>query len=112
METGTRDQSRAVYAGAVAFSKTFTQCWQLIDIKVLFDVAPTTSENVVIAVTNEDGDTWTEDSWDAAADGDLTQGVRLDKRFDEDTTITVTYTNTDTNAVTVLLSYQLDDSAV
>ena len=97
----------AIDVDFVPTPSTLSPPFKVIDVVLIWDSAPTTSENVVVgSITPGGSNAIVEYEWDAAADGDTTQGIRLDKDFMRGTTITVDYTNTDANSVEVVIRYR------
>ena len=112
METGNRIRVRATGTGAIDQDVDPGGPFQLIDVSVTFDVAPTTSEDITIKSINSDTDTVYEHKADPSLSTELTHVYRFDKRFPDNTTIGVDYANTDANTVTVNTTYQMDQSVV
>lgn len=109
METGNRTTFTAQYTGAISKTVDPGAPFQLIDVKLKWDSAPTTSENVVIN-SIFGGVTYQEHAFDPSTESETTQTFRFDKRFADNVTIQVTYTNTDANTIDLLVTYQNDDS--
>lgn len=109
METGNRTPDVTQYSGAVSKAVDPGAPFQLIEVKMKWDSAPTTSENIVIN-SIYGGVTYAEHTYDPSVSSDTTHVFRFDKRFADNTTLSVTYTNTDANTIDVLVVYQNDDS--
>ncbi len=111
METGTRTESRTVDTGtAIDVDIDPGGPFQLIDIALIFNTAPTTSEDITITTINGDSDVTTEHVEDLAATSLTYYVFRFDKRFADERTIAIDYTNTDARNITTLVQYQLDES--
>lgn len=85
--------------------------FQLLDVAITFNTAPTTSENLTI-FSLRDGVKIIEDTVDPSS-GSLTQYVftpNPSKRFDNGITYGVDYTNTDARTIKVYSQYQTDPS--
>jgi len=110
METGQRVAVPVeTFAGVVDYDKDPGGNFQLIDVVVTFDVAPTTSELIEIFSIRETVKI-IEDSYDPSLSSATQHVFRFDKRFDNGITYGVDYANTDTNSVKVYSTYQLDPS--
>jgi len=110
MENGTRLTKRTASTGvAVAVSHEPQTAFQLMEIVMNFNTAPTTSENVTITATNADSDVYTIYSFDPSAVSGTSYAVLFDQRFEEDITIGVAYTNTDARNIVTNVVYQLDE---
>jgi hypothetical protein len=118
MEAGNRTRNRTLStAVAVAQVTTPGGAFQLVDVTMQWNTAPTTSQKITIKSTNADGDVITEADADPSVAGILnatTKDIvfRFDKRFPNGTTITVAYTNTDGRTIKTNTVYQLDQSVV
>jgi hypothetical protein len=110
METGARTRVRQAFAGVVDEDVDPGDAFQLIDVSVTFDVAPTTSENITIAIINSDADNIQQYAYDPSLSSDLDHVFRFDKRFEDGTTIAIDYANTDANNIVVNTTYQTDTS--
>lgn len=111
METGARTKIRQVFT-AVAVDEDVDpgDAFQLIDISVNFNTAPTTSEDIEITSVNSDSDAVMEYSYDPSLSTSTSHVFRFDKRFVDGTTIAIDYTNTDARTITVNTTYQTDTS--
>jgi hypothetical protein len=114
MEVGNRLTVRSPFAGtAVAVDFEPAGHFQLIDVALQFDVAPTTAEDLVIQTTTDDGDTIEEHREDLSLLGTTKPTpFRFDKRFTSGRNIKIDYPNTDANTIVVLTTYQIDQSVV
>jgi hypothetical protein len=111
METGNRTRVRQVFtATAVDEDVDPGGPFQLIDISINFNTAPTTSEDISITSINSDTDAVVEAEYDPSLSSDTSHVFRFDKRFPDGTTIAVDYTNTDGRTITVNTTYQTDES--
>jgi hypothetical protein len=112
---GLRAYKTAAYTGAVSFTfspstdKGADQGFTLVDLALDYDVAPTTSENIVVTSTFNSV-VYQEHAFDPSTSTDLTSLFRFDKRFPKGTTITMTFTNTDAAAITARCLFELDDN--
>ena len=113
METGNRVRVREVDTGT-AIEETVDPGgpFQLIDITVIFNIAPTTSENIVITSVNSHADTVVEHTFDPSTSALTSHVFRFDKRFPDGTTLAIAYTNTDGRTIQTNTVYQRDDSVV
>lgn len=113
METGNRTRVREVDTGT-AIEETVDPGgpFQLIDITVIFNTAPTSSEDIVITSVNSDSDVVEEHRFDPSTSALTSHVFRFDKRFPDGTTLAVAYTNTDARTIQTNTVYQLDDSVV
>ena len=112
MEAGNRPRVREIFDGTPADLTVEPKSpFQLIDVTIIWDVAPTTPEEVIITSINSDGDEVEENAY-IPATASTTTIRRFDKRFDAGSSINVAYPNTDENAITVNLRYQIDQSVV
>ena len=115
MEDGNRTPNEDTYtAVAVAQTTDPGRAFQLIDVVLNFNIAPTTSELITITTvrTKDSAVTVVEATYDPSIDGDTGVVIRFDKRFADACTIGVAYTNTDARTITVVTTYQLDASVV
>jgi len=113
METGNRTRVREDDTGtAIAETVDPGGPFQLIDITVIFNTAPTTSEDIEITSINADGDIVMEHNFDPSTSALTSHVFRFDKRFPDGTTLAIDYTNTDARNIQTNTVYQLDDSVV
>lgn len=119
MEVGNRIEDIDTYTAAAVDQDTDPGgAFQLIDVVVKFNTAPTTSEKIVIKSIRDATGTpistteWEDDPSTGILNTDNSITVRFDKRFADDVTIGVDYTNTDGRTINVVTAYQLDQNVV
>ena len=101
-------------SAAIDADSTIGQAFTLIDVVVNLDAAATTAD--VLSISSKRTISAVEYTVLEAfqtmsvlsSPEDVSKVFRFDKKFPAGTEINVTFTNTDTNAVTVLMSYELD----
>jgi hypothetical protein len=110
MEVGSRVAPPVeTFPGVVDYDKDPGDAFQLIDVVMTWNVAPTTSEPVTIFSLRESVKV-TEETYDPSLSSSLVHQFRFDKRFADGVTYGVDYANSDTNSVKVYSTYQLDTS--
>jgi hypothetical protein len=111
VEVGARREYEETFTGtAVDLDLDPLSAFQLIDVSVNFNTAPTTSENLTIKTLRTSKLTTVEHSEDLSLSTDTDHMFRFDKRFLNGRTIAIDYTNTDARTITVKVAYQTDGS--
>ena len=87
-------------------ASTTTAPFEIIDVVVNFNAAPTTSENFVIKSITAGSNTIVEDTFDPSLSSAISHVRRLDKVFPAGTTIGLDYTNTDTKNIIRVIRYR------
>ena len=113
MNGATKNKEYAASATTINddFTVTGSPAFELIDIVLNFNAAPTTSENIVITSITPGSNTVTEYTFDPSTSAATSHVFRFDKRFMAGTTIGIDYTNTDTKSITRIVRYQENPSA-
>jgi len=115
METGSRLEVEDTFtAVAVAESVDPGGAFQLIDVNVDFNTAPTTAENITVLATTDGG--FAKEILTQDPSNPSTTQVRWapvsGQRFANGTVISIAYTNTDVRTINTCITYQLDESVV
>lgn len=109
MQTGDRIDAKSTHTGT-AISQTVDpgNNFELIDVSLEWDVAPTTSEELTIkSINSSDGTTEIlEYRFDPSLSTRLSHSFTFQKKFANGRTIKVEYTNTDGNTIKLLVQYQ------
>ena len=111
METGSRTRTRDVYtAAAVDQDVDPGAAFQLIEVTLNFNTAPSTSEDLTIKITNGNSDDATEVTYDPSENPGTSYVFTFNKRYPNGSTIKVYYPNTDGRTITDNTVHQTDDS--